>query len=57
MASFGLIFLAQSKIETFTGAVALDLILVAVGSVILFLTLQRIPRINRLTRWVNEVKE
>ena len=57
IASFGLIFLAQSKIEAFTGGVALDLILVAVGSVILYLTLQRIPRINRLTRWVDEVKE
>lgn len=54
---FGLIFLAQSTAGAFFGNLALDLILITVGTSIAFFALHRLPRINRLTRWVDNVKE
>ena len=54
---FGLIFFAQSDAGILFGNRMFDLALVTVGTGIAFLALHRIPRINRLTRWVDNVKE
>lgn len=57
LAMFGLIFLSQSTPDTFFGNPVIDLILLSVGAVIIFFALHRIPRMNRLTRWVDSVTE
>lgn len=55
VASFGLIFMAQSS-GAFIGNQMFNLILVSIGTLIAFTAVHRIPRINRLTRWVDSVE-
>ncbi len=57
IASFGLIFMAQSNAGEIFGNQIFDLVLISVGAVVTYLALHRIPRINNLTRWVDSVKE
>ncbi len=57
IASFGLIFLSQPTVDKYFGNPVFDVALVAIGFAAAYYALHRIPRINRLTRWVDEVKE
>jgi len=54
---YGLIFYAQSTADTYSGIQAFYLLLLTVGAAILFFTAQQVPRINKLTRWVDSVNE
>ncbi|MBI3775542.1 MAG: hypothetical protein HY273_08310 [Gammaproteobacteria bacterium] len=54
---FGAISYGQSSPNTFSAIQVLYLVLLSVGSVIVFFSLQRIPRILKLTRWVANENE
>ena len=57
LAAFGLLFWSQSVADPYFGNRIFDLILMSVGSVIIFFALHRVPQTSKLTRWVASVTE
>lgn len=54
---FGMVYLGQATAITFTGSMVMNFTLLTVGSTIVFFTLKRVPRIIKLSGWVEDVRE
>ena len=55
--SYGLIFYTQSTAANFSGVQAFNLLMLVAGTAILLFAAQQVPRISKLTRWVDSVNE